>query len=296
MGKKRNRNPSSPNTTQLTSDKQYKKPNNRSSEEEIGLIHEASSSSESDRSPEVSPSPSTTNTIVRMADLTNVGAILRNCLLEPDTVDAFRKIMQPILDQQTEVIVEKQTKVMNEKIASLEHKNKLLEEKVTSMEIKMDKLEQYSRKTNVIIVGMEAGQHTSVKTDVLELFNKNLGTQLVADHIEAAHPLGKNSSATIVRLRNNDIKSNIMKTKGKLRNIKPIMYINDDLTRNRMKIFSKARMEVKAKTIQSAYTRNGLIYIKVSEGSIPIEINSLDDINRYASTCETPDGQSTDQY
>lgn len=88
-GKKRNWNPSSPNSSQVTIVKQYKKPNKRSTEE---VIYKSNISDyKSDISPKVSSSPRTTNTFVRMADLTNFGAIPRNCLLKQEIVRCISK-------------------------------------------------------------------------------------------------------------------------------------------------------------------------------------------------------------
>jgi len=245
-----------------------------------------------DSSPEViadnnkSALPTKTN-FFRMADLTNIGAVFRASLQEDETKEMFKQILQPILDQQTNDIVTKQTKVLETKIKALENDNKRLETKVIMLEIKFDKLEQYSRKNNVILVGMKP---TNVPLDiqVTSLLKNEMDVKIEPHQIAAVHQLGKNSPAILLKLTNNDIKRTIMVAKSKLRTARTKIYINDDLTKTRIGIFKAAREHVKAKTLAAAYTRNGTIFIKKNLDSKPTEINTITEVEHLANNGNRP--------
>ena len=157
------------------------------------------------------------------------------------------------------------------KVSFLEEKNENLMERVNFLETKVERQEQYSRRTSLRIVNNwpeQKGEDTEKM--VLEMANGLLNTQLSSDEIQRSHrvgPVKKNSlpRTVIVKLLSYKSKEKIQHAAKSL----PLagdqsrgIYINEDLTKSRSRVFGAARHLKKNNFIQDCWTHDGLIFIR----------------------------------
>jgi hypothetical protein len=115
--------------------------------------------------------------------------------------------------------------------------------------------------------------------------NNVLDVALTRDDISVAHRLGKrrndqNPAPIIVKFTNRRARNAVFGARKSLANHQPRIFINEHLIKSRAELLSKARQLVKAKKIQSAWTNNGQIFIRLSDlpDSRPIRIDDLKDL------------------
>jgi len=146
-------------------------------------------------------------------------------------------------------------------------------------------LEQYTRINDVIITGLRvkppsyagavagpcpAGEPSPGVTDSTEeqvaSFLLSMGIKLDCDIVEAYHPLprrGNNDKpAIIMRFSNRKHKSALLKQGGMLKGSD--VFINEHLTKKNADIARKARFLRKQKKIQSTWTTNCKVFIKLN--------------------------------
>jgi hypothetical protein len=102
---------------------------------------------------------------------------------------------------------------------------------------------------------------------------QDIGSNVELSDIDRSHRIGKPNSTKprpiIVKFTSYRTRSTVFKNRSKLKlNGYRDIYVNEDLTKNRSNILFKARMLVKAKKLESAWSSDGTILIKVNEGSI----------------------------
>ena len=125
-----------------------------------------------------------------------------------------------------------------------------VKEEVTQLKFSNDKLEQYTRKDNAVISGLndphERDEDTTEK--VIELANE-IGVTVTRADISTSHRLGSVSATynrpIIVRFARRDVKRALLRQRKQLKNnaTHPNTFINDDLTKTRYKISKQLRVE-----------------------------------------------------
>ena len=159
--------------------------------------------------------------------------------------------------------------------------------KLRVLTYKNDSLEQYSRRENVRIHGLEetAEREVNLEKRVLGLLQK-AGTQLTEKDIAACHRTGKprnGSRPVLVRFVSRKSKVTIMKSKRNLKDKNPRVFINDDLTSLRSRLLGYIKS---IDNVEKAWTIDGRIYcikklppgVQRDPASRPIVIDSPDDL------------------
>ncbi|KAL1448500.1 hypothetical protein WDU94_005605 [Cyamophila willieti] len=149
------------------------------------------------------------------------------------------------------------------------------------------------RRSNVQINNVP--EHPDEKMeDIICKMGEKVGVKInFAVDVQAAHriPSAKSPRPIIVKFSNRQMKKNfIMQTrKAKLKcdflnlatpSMNPI-YINDHLTKTRSNIMFEARSLVRKKTVKSAWTVEGTIFIKRDDMSPPVRISSMNDLKVF---------------
>ena len=161
-----------------------------------------------------------------------------------------------------------------------------------------DALEQYGRRNNLRISGipevnLQPEQTEDTTGAIVDLANNilKLDPQLTPNDIEVSHRLRKPTSA-----RNNEPRAIIVRFRSKAERYRVIsnrknlkqynegkdikVYINEDLTATRAKLFSTVRKLQKDKHFSQVWTYNGNIRIKDHQGTVK-SVDSVDDIKKY---------------
>ena len=164
-----------------------------------------------------------------------------------------------------------------------------------------DRLEQYTRKNSLEIHGVPESAYSTTEEVVLKLAEA-LEVPISPQDVEISHKLKqKGNKQIIVKFANHKIKSNIYKSRAKLKNVKVSnlfpsanaatraagdhIFLHENLTSYRKKIVNRANEMRRDGVLLSVWTLDGKIYVKTSPEGRPIKINDLedpkDDINMY---------------
>ena len=170
-------------------------------------------------------------------------------------------------------------------VQPLESEIARLESKIEQLESKANNNEQYSRRSNVRIYGLEnvtpavvgvEGNEDCVNT-ALTFFNEHLGLDLSRSNIDRSHRVGKANDAgyraLIVKFASYEAKQAVMRVRKNLKGSK--VYINEDLTWSNQQLYKKARDVCKNKAW--VFTADGYILVKQVDQN-PVRIKSQADL------------------
>ena len=187
---------------------------------------------------------------------------------------------------------------IQEDVNELQAKHNNLEmkwdEKYSSLELKCDDLEQESRLTSVIILNewveqptestatmakqyIQEALHIDVHdNDILKCFR--IGRKNRTDRIKSPRPI-------LVKFSSISLKTEVLLARRRLRKFvsdrytRPV-FINEDLTATRQKIYSKCRLLKKSGKIKDCWTQNGRIFAKYPDDRIkPVDQNEVKDLS-----------------
>ena len=167
--------------------------------------------------------------------------------------------------------VEAEVVHMQETIGDKNAKIRELEKRVMENEIDTKKAvnrsnhnEQYSRKTNFKILGVEEEDGENAQTTMKDTVSSLAGVKLSDDEIMACHRIPGQSGKPrpiLIKLRNAEVKSRVMRTRSivkKKGQAKGIRFV-DDVTRDNADLITKLLAHDK---IESAWYFNGEVYAK----------------------------------
>ncbi len=147
---------------------------------------------------------------------------------------------------------------------------------------KIDDLEQESKLNNLRIVGIPEDINVNDENllqKFLTIANEKLNLQAITkDDIDQCYRLGKPNDLkardVIVRFNNREKRNLVFKCKRNMPREDPPIYINEDLTQPRNKLFYDARCLRKTKKIHATWTQEGNIIIKVTVTSDPVPVRT----------------------
>lgn len=168
----------------------------------------------------------------------------------------------------------------------MRHNNKLQRTFLTN-KYDTDKLEEYMRRDNVRLTGIDEDEdedETILETKVINVAAE-IGVELGPRDISIAHRLGKPETGKvrpiIVRLCHRKKKSELMKKKKELKGKPKKIYINEDLTPLRV---SMLKMVKDHSDVESATTVDGKILAWRNGKDRPIVIHTPDDLYKVGIT------------
>ncbi len=155
------------------------------------------------------------------------------------------------------------------------HENDIIKSGIANNKASLDVLEQTAKERNVVIFGIpETEADLSVKDELIHLSNNVLGLQNIkpAD-IEETYRLGKSNADSkprklLVKFRSKQKRNEFYNRRKKTpisEDVNTNVYINEDLTLHRSKLFYDARRLAKQKRLHSAWTQNGNIMVRKEE-------------------------------
>jgi hypothetical protein len=189
--------------------------------------------------------------------------------------------------------------------------SKELEKENISLRKQIDDLEAYSRRDSVIIYGLKESSFAdaasarlssappnaginlspescaSTERAIVEFSNKTLNVPLLQTDISIAHRLVKNRNDAhpapiVVKFTNHRARNAVYAARKTLAQNKSGVYINEHLIQRRATLYREARLLVKAKKLQGAWTSGGVVFIKLSNlpDSRPIRVDEICDLPR----------------
>ena len=193
-------------------------------------------------------------------------------------------------------------------IQNLQKELKQKDEKILQLEEKIDDLEQYTRKDDIVIAGLQTrhlsyaraasrgdeahGENASstevdfLEKQVVDFFKQN-GIEFSSNNISTCHTLGKPRDGIkrmiLVRFTNRKIKEHILRNKKKLKGTG--VFVNEHLSKKNVDISIFARTLRRQNKIQNTWTRNCKVYIKtngVPEVSSVLCIKNIIELHKFS--------------
>ncbi|KAK7457979.1 hypothetical protein BaRGS_00039151, partial [Batillaria attramentaria] len=150
----------------------------------------------------------------------------------------------------------KQTRSANDGVSDVTRK---LQQNVFLMRYENDRMEQYSRRETIRIVGVKEEEEEDVEKKVLEIF-KETGAEVSPDDISVCHRIGKGKRGRpiLAKFVSRKKKKEVMRKKKALREKDRYknVYLNDDLTQLRARLL---KMVKEASHIDKAWVVEGKI-------------------------------------
>ena len=163
---------------------------------------------------------------------------------------------------------------------------------------KVDTLEQYGRRQNLEIVGVPLKEGKNTNEIVIKVA-KMLNVSLSSDQISTSHRLQtrlkpKNSEPAasppiIVRFLSRDVRNQLYANRKLARTVNlqefslqgaENIYINENLTQSRKKLFWHAKQKAIASNFKFYWTVNGNVYVRKSSDTDFLLIKNTDDISK----------------
>ncbi len=228
-----------------------------------------------------------------------------NLKTELDTIKKERETMKKELNtikMEGEALKEENRK-LRRCVEKCEYKLSCIKTKqLKDLKIKVDDIEQKCLERDVQIVGAPElqeefdGDEEKEMQMIVKLAKEKMNITLKKDDIEKIHRLGKRkvekSRDLVVRFRNNITRNRFYrKRKETSNNSDPQknIYINDHLTEYRRNFFYTARQLVKRKKVFAAWSQQGNILIRKTEGDQVIQLRSHEHLAELQLLDEVPE-------
>ena len=213
---------------------------------------------------------------------------------EEDQGSLLAKVMTPFVTALATAITTSVAEVMNKVVRELNHKSATVSEdvnmlaKLRRLTYDNDRLEQYTRRENIRIFGVqsETGESSdSVEKKALEVM-KATGASVSSNDIAACHRVGRpknGSQPIIVRFVSRKKRAEVMRNKRHLKDQRQQKktFITDDLTGHRLKLFHYVK---DLNQIEKVWTVDGKIFCVrktapgVADPQKPIVVENADDL------------------
>ncbi len=200
-----------------------------------------------------------------------------------------------------------QNNVLKQQLENLESKLYLQAEakKTESTETKtrLDDLEQDSKMNNLRFAGIPEVEGEDLRNEILVITKEKLNLLSISESdIDLCYRLGRAVEGKhrdiLVRFQSRDKRNLIYRCRRNMPREEPPMYINEDLTLRRSKLFYDARCKKKAGRVSAVWTQEGSILMKINDSSEPIHIETNKDLrdalygNRSADPSEYEDSDA----
>ena len=142
-------------------------------------------------------------------------------------------------------------------------------QKIESLRLQIDTIEQNLKRRNVRIVGLpeanEPEEDLNLEQTIMNIANDHLDLNLERTDIEKIHRMGRVNSKKprdiIMTFSNQELRNKFYNSRKKTPKYhENQIYINEDLTTFRAKLYYDIRQLVKRKKIHSAWTQQGNSY------------------------------------
>lgn len=235
------------------------------------------------------------------ADTSTVDSLHEKIDIIISQYQAMNQELQEIRNSQQQINTK--IEIQNKKIVELEMKmeaasleNRKMKEKILATDHLLDEIDQTQRGDSLEINGLPEKERENLKKEIENLVSA-LGQEIYDQDIRTAFRLPKYSRADSIRLpqpsivmvkfNNLHIRSLLLKRRRELKNATGHkLYVHENLTKHRRRLFAKARDDSKRKGYKHCWTTNGKIYVKKEDFSTAIPISSYDSLQKITDTNE----------
>lgn len=187
-----------------------------------------------------------------------------------EIANEVKKAMSEFFQSETfhNIIGDAVSKAVDGKVNKMELEIKELKENNEKLENKLNDLEQYGRRNNIRIYGINKGRSKKIETNELEKevvrqLNEKTGCALVNHQIEACHYLDKSQNQVIVRFVSRKTRDEVFYRKKGFRGTK--VSVTEDLTSKNYHLLKECQNHFDKKFLWTKYgmvklNLNGKIY------------------------------------
>lgn len=188
----------------------------------------------------------------------------------------------------TEVIINND--IMSKKCNHLNSENERLYKKIENMHIELTELNQYGRRQSIEIVNIDESIRQTKLEDYVINFFASLKIEIESYNIVAVHRLGKFSGKNrnvIVRFLNRKDAISILKKRRQILNLNGKnrkfnkLFVIENLCPYNKKIFNKLYNMKKSKEINSVWSYNGKVFMRINKDGETLFIQQLSDIDYF---------------
>ena len=202
--------------------------------------------------------------------------------LETNIINNINSLKDEIISLKDTVI-----KKLQEENERLRVKCQQLENKVAFIESSHDALEQYGRRSNLVISGIpDSVQDSELESTVTSILS-DIDVNVESREVEDCHRIGKSnngSKKTIIRFINRKYCKKALLNRKQLEKIDlkkhqfvsgTRIFINENLMVKNEHLAFNCRQLKKRNYIFATFTKNGTVYIKQNENSRPVVILNM---------------------
>ena len=207
--------------------------------------------------------------------------------------EKLRRITSPDYDQLADVVAAKlsvRLKKLEDELVKKDEMITSLKKRLEDAEDKLDDTEQYSRRTSVRIVGIPEDTTEDVADKVSKVF-ESMKLKPVINRVHRVGPRIPQSNKPrpiICQFTTYPDKRAVMQGKRDIGGSFPKVFINEDLTRHRAKIFFTARQLKRQGVFTDVWTADGRICVKDQRNKVHY-ITRLQDVNKFAASSGNED-------
>lgn len=203
-----------------------------------------------------------------------------------DTVSGIEKSVAFLSSKYDELVskIESQAKTLAEvraKSASLESVVKQREAELRELRTAVENAEQYSRRKNIEIHGVEQREGEDLLKVVADLATKLRLPQPTKESIEAVHRLGTRQGTRppiIVRFQDRNTRELWVRKRGALR--EEGIFVNENLTRQLKRLLWTTKNVAKERGYRFVWIRNGKLFVRQKEGAAVIRIENENELDK----------------
>ncbi len=167
-----------------------------------------------------------------------------------------------------------------------------ISEQLSNIQVDIENTKQLLRQNNIRLVGLEENcsseSEYELTSKVIEFSKQHLEiTDITIDDVEEVYRLGRNNTNkprdVIIKFKQRDTRNKFYRNRRKLydadsKRSSTGMYINEDLTQYRQRLYYDTRNLRKKSAIFAAWTSTGTIMVKLQEDSQPERIETHRDL------------------
>ena len=253
---------------------------------------------ESDTDTEASSNKLSVGELHKIADIlrtslnSDMQATVKETIKEelPDMANDIVSKVVTGLNQRIEKL-ETENQRLDKDVKNLKKENKTLKSTIAKLEKAADNGEQYSRRNSLRMSGIP--ETTTENTDMLVLeVAAAINSDISIDEIDRSHRVGKPKKGKhreiIIKFSTYRARQKFFAKRKDLKDAGyPGVFVNEDLTKQRMNLLYLARVKVRGRFLKGCWSSDGVILVKDNEDNLH-RITSDDDLDEF-STAREPD-------
>lgn len=241
--------------------------------------------SEKDKEPELDLSKVLTEMNRKLGDLVTIRERVDSLMTIKETVINIETKVQELSDKYDHVLSEmkeqsKEILDLKKRLSDVEMQNNT---EVEELRQEVNKLEQYSRRTNLEIHGLPRSENEDLLCKVNDIARKLELVQLTATDLEDLHRLPPKPGkipVVLARFVSRVTRDQWLAKRAHLRDTDLNVRFFDNLTAHNKKLLWMTKVKAQEKRYQFVWQKNGNIFVRKAEGNRAIKIGSEVDLGK----------------